>query len=180
MGISGHIDCKACQIIDKLDGKVDGRLFDLEHWKVPNEIRRFNNVRQLEDRVSDRITSFAGSLNFIYIHFVWFAIWIADNLGLFGKSAVFDGFPFGLLTMAVSLEAIFLSTFVMVSQNRQSARTDLRSQIDFESNLQSLIWSVHLGAALGVDVEHVEKLCQQAIEESRNTTGGQNVGPNND
>jgi hypothetical protein len=50
------------------------------------------------------------------------------------------------------------------------------SQIDFESNLQSLIWSVHLGSALGVDVEHVEKLCQQAIEESRNTTGGQNAG----
>jgi uncharacterized membrane protein len=167
-----HSHCQACNIVDKLDGKVDGKLFNLEHWKVPNELKRFNKVRALEDRISDRITSFAGSLNFIYLHVAWFAFWIADNLGLFGKTAVFDGFPFGLLTMAVSLEAIFLSTFVMVSQNRQSKRGDLRSQIDFESNLQSLIWTVHLGAALGVDVEHVEKLCAEAISESRKTTSG--------
>ena len=65
--------------------------------------------------------------------------------------------------MIVSLEAIFLSTFVMVSQNRQAKRSEVRAQIDFESNLQSLIWSVHVGQALGIDIAHVEKLCADAI-----------------
>lgn len=167
-----HLEsCKACQIVDKLDGKVDGRVFNLDHWRVPDERLRFKRVRAWEDRISDRITSFAGSLTFIYLHIAWFGVWIAENLGLFGDRVVFDGFPFGLLTMIVSLEAIFLSTIVMVSQNRQSARSEIRAQIDFESNLQSLIWAVHLGAALGVNVEHVENLCSQVISESRRVAG---------
>ena len=171
MNSENHEACKACEIVDKLDGKVDGRVFNLEHWRVPDERLRFRRVRAWEDKISDRITAFAGSLTFIYIHVVWFGFWIAENLGLFGDRVIFDGFPFGLLTMIVSLEAIFLSTIVMVSQNRQSARSEIRAQIDFESNLQSLIWAVHLGAALGVNVEHVENLCTQAIAESRRVAG---------
>ena len=63
----------------------------------------------LQNRIADAITRFAGSMPFVYIHIVWFTLWIA--LGV-------EKFPFGLLTMLVSLEAIFLSTFVMISQNR--------------------------------------------------------------
>jgi uncharacterized membrane protein len=59
--------------------------------------------------VADAITSFAGSMRFVYIHVVWFAVWIILRV---------EDYPFGLLTMIVSLEAIFLSTFVLVSQNR--------------------------------------------------------------
>ena len=62
-----------------------------------------------ENRVADQITRFAGSMKFVYIHVIWFTLWIA--LGV-------EDYPFGLLTMIVSLEAIFLSTFVMISQNR--------------------------------------------------------------
>jgi uncharacterized membrane protein len=80
---------------------------------------------------------------------------------------MFDKYPFGLLTMIVSLEAIFLSTFVMVSQNRQAARSELRAQVDFESNLQSLIWIVHLAEKLDVDIMHVQQLSADAVEESR-------------
>ena len=69
--------------------------------------------------------------------------------------------------MIVSLEAIFLSTFVMVSQNRQAKRSETRSQVDFESNLQSLIWSVHIAHKLGVNVNHVEDLCNEVIAASR-------------
>jgi uncharacterized membrane protein len=68
--------------------------------------------RQL--RIADAITSFAGSMRFVSIHVAWFGVWIAINLGPWR----FDEYPFGLLTMIVSLEAIFLSTFVMISQNR--------------------------------------------------------------
>jgi uncharacterized membrane protein len=62
-----------------------------------------------QDRIADAITRFAGSMPFVYIHIVWFTLWIALYV---------EKFPFGLLTMLVSLEAIFLSTFVMISQNR--------------------------------------------------------------
>src|SRR5213596_884644 len=98
---------------------------------------------------------------------VWFGIWILLNVGILGASVKFDKFPFGLLTMIVSLEAIFLSTFVMVSQNRQAARADVRSELDFETNLRSEIWSVHIGQALGIDPSHVEDVVRKAIAGSK-------------
>jgi uncharacterized membrane protein len=70
-------------------------------------------ARDRENRVADRITAFAGSMKFVYLHIIWFSSWI-----IFGV----EGYPFGLLTMIVSLEAIFLSTFVMISQNRADAK----------------------------------------------------------
>ena len=70
-------------------------------------------AQSIENRVADRITEFAGSMRFVYLHAIWFACWIG-----FGVEA----YPYGLLTMIVSLEAIFLSTFVMISQNRADAK----------------------------------------------------------
>jgi uncharacterized membrane protein len=76
-----------------------------------------------EDRLAHSITDFAGSMRFVYLHTAWFAVWVAMNAGLLvamGLGVVpFDPFPFGLLTLVVSLEAIFLSTFVM---SRRTAR----------------------------------------------------------
>jgi uncharacterized membrane protein len=66
-----------------------------------------------QSRIADAITSFAGSMAFVYIHIVWFGAWIGFGV---------EKYPFGLLTMIVSLEAIFLSTFVMISQNRADAK----------------------------------------------------------
>ncbi len=77
-------------------------------------------AKSLQNRIADAITSFAGSMVFVYIHIVWFAVWIGVGI---------EKYPFGLLTMIVSLEAIFLSTFVMISQNRQDqARVHLADQ----------------------------------------------------
>jgi uncharacterized membrane protein len=70
-------------------------------------------AKSIENRVSDRITAFAGSMPFVYIHIAWFGCWIGFGV---------EGYPYGLLTMIVSLEAIFLSTFVMISQNRADAK----------------------------------------------------------
>jgi uncharacterized membrane protein len=67
----------------------------------------------VQNRAADRITAFSGSMTFVYIHILWFGLWI--SLGV-------EKYPFGLLTMIVSLEAIFLSTFVMISQNRADAK----------------------------------------------------------
>jgi uncharacterized membrane protein len=69
-----------------------------------------------EDRVADAVTAFAGSMRFVYVHVLWFAGWI-----LFGV----EDYPFGLLTMIVSLEAIFLTTFVMISQNRSDEKNEV-------------------------------------------------------
>jgi uncharacterized membrane protein len=66
-----------------------------------------------QNRIADMITRFAGSMLFVYIHLIWFAGWIGFGL---------ESYPYGLLTMIVSLEAIFLSTFVMISQNRADAK----------------------------------------------------------
>ena len=159
--------CAACRLIDKIDGAEDGEMFKLGHWEVADEHVRFERMRAVQDRTADRVTRFAGSLKFVYIHVAWFGAWIALNVGLIGLGAEFDKYPFGLLTMIVSLEAIFLSTFVMVSQNRQALRSEVRAQVDFESNLQSLIWSVHIGQKLGLDIEHIETLCRQVVGESR-------------
>ncbi|NUR75255.1 MAG: DUF1003 domain-containing protein [Thermoleophilia bacterium] len=77
---------------------------------VAHEAKRAANV---QSRIADAVTAFAGSMLFVYVHIVWFAIWITVPV---------EKYPFGLLTMIVSLEAIFLSTFVMISQNRADAR----------------------------------------------------------
>jgi uncharacterized membrane protein len=66
--------------------------------------------KSVQNRIADAITTFAGSMYFVYVHIVWFTVWIVFRV---------ENYPFGLLTMIVSLEAIFLSTFVMISQNRQ-------------------------------------------------------------
>ena len=76
--------------------------------------------RSLQNRIADAITTFAGSMWFVYLHIVWFTAWIGLKI---------ERYPYGLLTMIVSLEAIFLSTFVMISQNRQDdARRHLADQ----------------------------------------------------
>ena len=72
-------------------------------------------AEDIQNQISDAITRFAGSMPFVYLHVVWFTLWIA--LGV-------EDFPFGFLTMLVSLEAIFLSTFVMISQNRADEKRE--------------------------------------------------------
>ncbi len=78
-------------------------------------LRRVDQERRqsVQARLADAITAFAGSMPFVYLHLVWFALWIGLRL---------EKYPFGLLTMIVSLEAIFLATFVMISQNRADAK----------------------------------------------------------
>ncbi len=157
------LSCPACRAIDRADGVEDGQLHKSAEFYVRDERRLLGSILNAQDLAAEKITNFAGSLPFIYIHAGWFAFWIAVNVGLAGINHEFDRFPFGLLTMIVSLEAIFLSTFVMVTQNRQAARSDIRSELDFETNLRSEIWAVHIGAALNIDVNHVEKVVAEAI-----------------
>jgi uncharacterized membrane protein len=90
--------------------------------------------RGLQGRLADAITSFSGRMIFAYVHIVWFGVWILLNTGHFGVRP-FDPFPYGLLTMVVSLEAIFLSTFVLISQNRLGEETERRADLDLHIGL---------------------------------------------
>src|SRR5689334_23603207 len=81
-------------------------------------------AENVQNRIADQITAFAGSMWFVYIHIVWFSCWIG-----FGA----EKYPYGLLTMIVSLEAIFLSTFVMISQNRADARRQVVADLEWKT-----------------------------------------------
>jgi uncharacterized membrane protein len=90
--------------------------------------------RGLQDRIADVITTFSGRMVFAYIHILWFGVWILVNTGSLGILP-FDPFPYGLLTMIVSLEAIFLSTFVLISQNRLSQEAERRAELELHIGL---------------------------------------------
>ena len=99
--------------------------------------RREANSRTLQDRMAEMMTAFSGSMAFVYIHAAWFGLWFILNLGVLHVPHVtqFDPYPFGLLTLVVSLEAIFLSTFVLIAQNNLSAVSERRAELDLHINL---------------------------------------------
>jgi len=95
------------------------------------------------DRISDWLAWFSGSMPFLLSHSVWFIVWIILNRFILGDRA-FDPFPFGLLTMIVSLEAIFLACFVLISQNRQAQKDKVRADIEYEVNIKAELEVAHL------------------------------------
>jgi uncharacterized membrane protein len=91
--------------------------------------------RSTAARVSDAVCRYAGSGLFILIHIAWFATWVLINVGAVKGITPFDPFPFTFLTMLVSLEAIFLSIFVLISQNHMAHLADRRAHLDLQINL---------------------------------------------
>ena len=81
-------------------------------------------AESVENRIADRITAFVGSMRFVYISIIWFGCWIGFRV---------EKYPFGLLTMIVSLEAIFLSTFVLISQNRADAKRQVVADQEWQT-----------------------------------------------
>jgi uncharacterized membrane protein len=84
---------------------------------------------------ADRLNDLASSPRFLAIHAIWFTVWVLWNVGVFGLRP-FDPFPFGLLTLVVSLEAIFLSIFILMAQKRESAIAELREELGLQVNLR--------------------------------------------
>lgn len=99
--------------------------------------RSISEARTLGGRLADGINNFTGSMLFVYVHVVWFAAWVLLNVGVLDIPHVsgFDPFPFSFLTMVVSLEAIFLSTFVLISQHRLACASERRAELDLQVNL---------------------------------------------
>ena len=90
--------------------------------------------RSLSARIGDAIATQAGRMWFIGLHMAWFAVWLVLNIRPHGRTT-FDPFPFALLTMIVSLESIFLSLFILMSQNRSGIEADRRNHLDLQINL---------------------------------------------
>jgi uncharacterized membrane protein len=107
--------------------------------------RNIEAVRELEeaakeertasDRVAEAIANFCGSMTFVWVHVVWFGIWILINV--IPRLPHIDPFPFTFLTLVVSLEAIFLSTFILISQNHDTKISERRNHLDLQINLLS-------------------------------------------
>jgi uncharacterized membrane protein len=120
--------------------------------------------RTVIDKITDKIATFSGSIAFLLINVFFFAFWLIVNSGISGIKP-FDPFPYVLLTSIVSLEAIVLSIFVLISQNRQSRISDLRQEVDLQINLiaeEEITKMIHLIAglysALKIDVEEDKEL----------------------
>jgi uncharacterized membrane protein len=94
-------------------------------------------------RVADWISWFSGSMTFLALNVLWFVVWIAVNVWPLGV-VQFDPFPFGLLTMIVSLESIFLTCFVLISQNRQAEKDRVRADIEYDINIKAELEIAHL------------------------------------
>ena len=113
-------------------------------------------------RVADEVPALIGNLPSTVLHALFFAAWIAINLGFAGELGRFDPYPFGLLSVIISLEAIFLTLFVLTSQNRQRARDRIRSDIEFESSINTEMKIARLH-------EKVDKLTEEHFEVLENT-----------
>lgn len=98
--------------------------------------RQASEARSVSDRIADAVASFCGSITFAWAHLVWFSVWIVMN-NVPTLMRPFDPFPFSLLTLSVSLEAIFLTTFVIISQNRETRISERRNHLDLQINLLS-------------------------------------------
>jgi uncharacterized membrane protein len=116
-------------------------------------------------RIADKAADFSGRISFLLVHIVWFAAWIAVNLELVPGVHPFDPFPFGLLTMVVSLEAIFLSCMVLISQNRQAAKDRIRSDAEYDANMRAGLEVTQLHVK--VDALYEQTLARLASLEKR-------------
>ncbi len=129
-----------------------------------------NSNRTITEKIADVMTSRLGSMAFLTFNALWFLTWIIINTGMVPLVKAFDPFPFGLLTMIVSLEAIFLAIIVLISQNRASKIDDIRDEVSLQittiaeeeitkmMELQVLILKQH-----GIDVSEDKEL-QQMLE----------------
>jgi len=102
--------------------------------KIESFRKKIDGKRTFTDKLADGINTSFGSVSFFFGNLIFFAVWIGLNVNIIPGVIPFDPFPFGFLTMIVSLEAIFLSIFVLMSQNRQAKIGDLREEVDLQIN----------------------------------------------
>jgi uncharacterized membrane protein len=115
------------------------------------------------ERHSDAIVKFIGSLKFLLLHVILVAVWSTVNLNLIPNVKAFDPFPFGILALIVSSESVFLTIFVLISQNRMARQAERRSHLDLQVSMLA-------EQELTMMLQMLQKLCQHAGVDVKSTT----------
>lgn len=102
---------------------------------IVNLEKRERATLSISEKLADSVTAFTGSMIYVGLHAIWFGTWMILNLGALPSLKPFDPSPFSLLSMIVSLEAIFLTAFVLISQNKQALQAEKRAKVDLQINL---------------------------------------------
>jgi uncharacterized membrane protein len=142
----------------------------LRHTASRNVNQELEDKRTRVEKAADWIAEFSGSIPFLNLHLLFFAAWILLNTAWVPGAPMFDPYPYGLLTMVVSLEAIILSVFVLLSQSRQAAKDHVRSDVEYEVNLKAELEVAHLHEKLDrLAAETAARLdrLQRALEKER-------------
>jgi uncharacterized membrane protein len=105
-----------------------------------------------------RVTAFVGKPHFLVMHALWFAAWVALNTGILAVMTHFDEYPFGLLGIILAIEAIFITGFLLISQNRQNTHADKRAELDYGVNVRTYREIHEIDAMLRTVVDRLEKL----------------------
>lgn len=101
---------------------------------VREELRR---EARWHETLAERVVSFIGKPHFLAVHLFWFTVWIVVNTGVLVMVRRFDTYPFGLLAIILAMETIFITGFVLISENRQSAHANKRAELDYEVNVRT-------------------------------------------
>jgi uncharacterized membrane protein len=122
--------CLVCNETKKITWKPSKKELII---KTRNVEKEFLAQRTIIDKISDGITAFCGNMWFVYVHIAWFGWWIYDNIG----PEAWDPYPYGMLTLVVSLEAILLATFILISQNREAQVAKKRAELDYQVDVKA-------------------------------------------
>ena len=125
---NGHKKPKNAKSRKALDIETRSNVFKIAEMEEADRAKR-----TIGEKIAEMVAGFCGSMTFVYVHIVLFGGWLTINSGLFGIE--FDPFPFTFLTLVVSLEAIFLSTFILISQNQETRLTERRNHLDLQINM---------------------------------------------
>jgi uncharacterized membrane protein len=161
---TGSRQCPGCGAINPLDAVFCG------HAGCHKALGEFRYAEEeaavrssLIERVADHVNDFVGKPHFITVHVLWFAAWILLNSGLIMAVRAFDSYPFGLLGIILSVEAILITGFLLISNQRQNQRAEVRAELDYEVNVRSYRKLSEIETRLERLLERLERL------ESRNS-----------
>lgn len=113
-------------------------------------LEEFKAERSGIERLADRITEFVGQTYFVILHMVWFTFWIFANSGLVGSVRIFDEYPYSLLGIILGIEAVFITGFLLISQNYQNAYAEKCAKLDYEVNIRTYRKLLELEKRLGL------------------------------
>jgi uncharacterized membrane protein len=153
--------CPMCGGLNPLDAVFCG---NAECHKALGEFRYVQEEMSADarwhEKLAERGTSFIGKPHFVVVHLIWFVAWVLINTGMFALVRRFDTYPFGLLGIILAAEAIFITGFVLISQNRQNAHAMKRAELDYEVSVRTYRDIVQLDEKLDRLAAEVKELAE--------------------